>query len=261
MAYARGAAIPPDASAHVRECARCSGLVRALGATNPIVEPPIDLLQRIAASVTADLKPVKPMAPEWARFLALMVALALVAAVGASALGTAGWQALGEWQRLVIFSTLGAGAGMLAFSVGRQVVPGSRLALSPGLLVAAVLGITAGIFAGLFRSHEEATFVATGLVCFRIGLECAIPAGVVFWMILRRGAALDPALTGATAGALAGFSGLTVLETFCPNLNIYHVLVWHLGGTLASAIGGLALGSVAEYFTRRIRAKPRHSAD
>jgi len=110
--------------------------------------------------------------------------------------------------------------------------------------LAAILFVLAAGFAVLFHPIEEATFVATGLVCLRIGLECAIPAALAVWLILRRGAFLTPLVTAATTGALAGLSGLVVLEIFCPNLNVYHVLIWHLGAALASAVGGLAAGFI-----------------
>jgi hypothetical protein len=38
-----------------------------------------------------------------------------------------------------------------------------------------------------------------------------------------------------------------VLEIFCPNLNEYHILVWHLGTVFVTAVGGLAIGMIAEY--------------
>jgi len=110
------------------------------------------------------------------------------------------------------------------------------------------LGVIIGMFATLLRPHSDPTFVATGLVCLRIGLECAVPAALLLWLLLRRGAILNPIFTGATVGALAGLSGLTVLEIFCPNLNEYHILVWHVGAALASAVGGAAIGTFVEYF-------------
>jgi hypothetical protein len=67
----------------------------------------------------------------------------------------------------------------------------------------------------------------------------------------------EPRVTGATAGALAGLSGLTVLEIFCPNLNAYHILVWHMGAVLASAVGGMAIGILAEYFGWRVARRTR----
>ena len=58
--------------------------------------------------------------------------------------------------------------------------------------------------------------------------------------------ALNRIAAGALAGALAGLSGLALLEIFCPNLNRYHILVWHLGAALTSTIVGILAGIVAQ---------------
>jgi hypothetical protein len=42
------------------------------------------------------------------------------------------------------------------------------------------------------------------------------------------------------------FSGLTLLEIFCPNPNKYHILLWHIGAALVSTIGGAAMGWIAD---------------
>jgi hypothetical protein len=249
--YLAGAPIPPEAAAHIAGCERCRLLARAIGQTQLAVPPSPEQLQQIKAGILADLKPVKPLAPASVRFFALISILLVVAAVGAALLGIAGWRALGSLQRFAVFMALAGAADLLAFSLGRQIVPGSRLLLSPYLLLMALLGVKIGIFATLFHPHEEPTFVLTGLVCLRIGLECAVPAALLFWLVLRRGAILNPVLTAATAGALAGLTGLTVLEIFCPNLNEYHILVWHLGAVLASVVGGITIGSFAQYYGRK----------
>jgi hypothetical protein len=69
---------------------------------------------------------------------------------------------------------------------------------------------------------------------------------VLTWLWLRRGAAQSPKLMGATTCGFAGLIGVTVLEVHCPNLNLYHILVWHLGVILLSALGGLALGAAVQ---------------
>jgi hypothetical protein len=38
----------------------------------------------------------------------------------------------------------------------------------------------------------------------KAGLPYAIPAALLFWLILRRGAILSPRIAGATTGMLAG---------------------------------------------------------
>ena len=252
--YASGAAIPQEAAAHIAGCNRCLRLVRAIQETQPVVPPSGEQLKRIEAPILADLKPVRPLVSGSALFFALMCVVAAVVAVGAAGFGNAGWQALGPLQRTAVFTVLATAACLLASSAGRQIVPGSELLLPPYLLVTAVLAVVTGIVATLFRPLHESTFVSTGLVCLRIGLECAIPAAFLLWLLLRRGATLNPMLTGATTGALAGLSGLTVLEIFCPNLNEYHILVWHVGASMASAIGGTAIGMIADYSgSRRFR--------
>jgi hypothetical protein len=254
--YASGAAVPAEAAAHISGCERCRLLASSIGKVTPAAPPPPESLKRIEAGILADLKPVKPLAPTGAYAFALLLVLAAVAAAGAALLGVAGWRALGLAQRTAVFSTLAAGAATMAFLAGRQIVPGSRLPVSPYLSAVIVWGVFAGVIATLFRPQEEPAFVSTGLVCLRIGLECALTAGVLSWLLLRRGAILNPPLTGVTAGALAGLSGLTVLELFCPNPNAYHILVWHIAAALASALGGMAIGLIAEYSSRSRARRP-----
>ena len=66
-----------------------------------------------------------------------------------------------------------------------------------------------------------------------------------------RGAILFPKFIGAAAGALAGLIGLSVLEINCPNLNVFHILVWHGGVVLVSSSAGALLGAAVEYLERR----------
>jgi hypothetical protein len=221
-----------------------------MGRVTDPAPPPSETLRRIEAGILANLKPVKPLAPAAAFVCGLIFVLAAVAAGGAGVLGVAGWRALDLAQRIAIFGTLTVATALLAFLAARQIVPGSRLVASPYLIVVILWALFAGVNAILFRPHEEPTFISTGLVCLRIGLECAITAGALSWLLLRRGAILNPPLTGVTVGALAGLSGLTVLELFCPNPNAYHILVWHMAAALASALAGMVIGVIAEYFSR-----------
>jgi hypothetical protein len=247
ISYASGAAIPPEAAAHIADCGRCQRLARAIGQTREFASPSRKQLDGIATGILADLKVVKPLPPTSVLVFILVSILVVVAAAGGAVLGNAGWNALILLQRITVFTALAVAAALLSFSISRQIVPGGKLLLPPYSLIIAVLGVMIGICITLFHPHAESSFVSTGLVCLRIGIESAISAAALFWVLLRRGAILSPILTGATAGALAGLSGLTVLEIFCPNLNEYHILVWHLGSVLASTVGGMAVGIIAEY--------------
>jgi hypothetical protein len=242
IAYARGEAIPPDAAAHIAGCPRCGELVRVMGAGAPVPGPERERLEHIESGILADLKPVKPLPPPSSFFAGLMLILAVVAAIGGGLLGGAGWLALSGIERAAILTTVAGGASLLALSAARQMFPGSKMLFAPDWLIGAVIAALACLFAILFHPREEQTFVATGLVCLRIGLEFAILAGALFWMVLRRGAILNPVWTGATAGTLAGLAGLTVLEIFCPNFNRNHVLVWHVGAVLLSTCAGTVIG-------------------
>jgi len=51
-------------------------------------------------------------------------------------------------------------------------------------------------------------------------------------------------------GATNASPAQAVLEIFCPNLNEYHILAWHLGAALASVAGGVAIGGIAGYSGR-----------
>ena len=247
LSYASGARVPPEAAAHIAGCERCSKLAQAIGQAPEIPAPPPEQLQRITTGILADLKPVKPIAPAGLLAIGLLLIFAFVVAGGRMIFGVAGWLALSPIERGTVFAVLALLASLLAFSVIRQIVPGSRLIAPPKLQLAGVVAILAGTVAVLFRPHHEATFVATGLVCLRIGVECAVPTALLSWFVLRRGAMLTPLATAATTGALAGLSGLTVLEILCPNLNEFHILLWHLGAVLVSIAGGFAFGILATH--------------
>ena len=98
--------------------------------------------------------------------------------------------------------------------------------------------------------------MTTGIACIRNGLVNSIPALFGFWLLLRRGAILHAKLVGAAAGMLGGLAGLTVLELSCPNVNVFHILVWHCGGVLISSVGGALLGGAAEHLQRSGNRKP-----
>jgi len=76
-------------------------------------------------------------------------------------------------------------------------------------------------------------------------------AGNAFWLILSRGAILSPRAAGAIAGMLAGLVSTTVLEEHCADLNVWHILVWHLGSALVGMLVGLLVAIAGEAIRRR----------
>ena len=210
--------------------------------------PPLALerVKQIEASIQADLKPVRPLAPAGVYFAGFAGVFAAACLLSLNLMpGQQGWDALSKVQRLLVFVPLIAAVGLLALSTIRQMTPAARHTQSAAAAGASVFALLIGAIALLFHPAHESAFVKMGLVCFRNGMVFAIPTALLTAVILRRGAGLSPALTGATTGGLAGLAGLAVLEIHCPNLNLFHILAWHVSVVLVCAAAGFVLGSVA----------------
>jgi len=207
-------------------------------------------LRRIKAAILEDLKPIRPLPS--ARILLFRCAIIFlsVVAVGVLVLGMNGWVALSLVRRIVVFLTLASSAVLFAISMVRQMVPGSKHIFAPTVLLVAILVALMTVIAASFRSQQEPAFLASGVMCMKNGLMYALPAAFLLWLILRRGAILFPKLIGAVAGGLAGLAGLSVLEVNCPDLNVFHILVWHGGVVVIGSLGGALLGAAVELIER-----------
>ena len=258
-AHSGDSVLGPQSAAHLVHCARCRSLTHLLdeAAAGDGLRPSESQLLRIQTNIAAGLKPVRPLPLSRIFLFACAIIFLLVAAAGAFLLGMNGWRALTIPQRTAVFMTLATSAILLAISMVRQIVPGSKHAFSPATLPLAILAGLVIMMAAAFRSQQESTFMASGLMCIKNGLTYAIPGAFLLWLTLRRGAILFPKLIGATAGGLAGLIGLSVLEVNCPNLNVFHVLVWHAGVVLISSLGGVLVGAVSESINRAGKQKTR----
>ena len=205
---------------------------------------PADRLKQIEAALVTDLKPVRPLASDGAYLAGFAGIFIAVCVIGVYILGQQGWRALSELQKLAVFLPLAAITAVLAFSTVQQMRPAARYARLSALVSGMLFILLLIIMAAIFHPAQEAGFIRTALNCFRTGMTYAIPAAFFFALLLLRGAALSPALTGATAGGLAGLVGLTVLEIQCPNLNLYHILVGHVSVTLICVLLGIVFSSV-----------------
>jgi hypothetical protein len=242
ISYSTTKELAREAAEHISQCENCGRLVWVLNESLAVSSPPADQTKRISAAMLGNLKPVRPLAP--ARIFVFGFALAFLAAIAVGSLlsGTSGWRVLSTFQRAAILGPLAACAGMLAWSLVRLMVPGSKHVIRPILPPIGALLLLVIVIATVFHPRPQSGFVSTGLRCLRTGSAWAVPAAALFWLLLRRGAILSPGLTGATAGGLAGLAGLMVLEVQCPNLSSYHILVWHWGVALLATLAGLALG-------------------
>lgn len=246
----------PEAIEHLAKCGDCRALIGVLYEDGKLAPPPQSQLNRIHARIIGNLKPVRPLAPSRFFLFACAIIFFCIVGIGVTPFGMNGWSALSVPQKIAIFATLATSAGLLVVSTVGQMVPGSKYALAPASLLIEILAILVIVFAAAFRPREEKAFVTSGLACMKNGLTYAIPAAFLLWLMVRRGAILYPKLMGAAIGGLAGLVGLSVLEMNCPDLNVFHVLVWHGGVVLLSSGAGVLFGAAVEYIQRLRAHKP-----
>lgn len=209
------------------------------------------LLKRIADSIHPSLRPVRPLPPNWVLTGGLVLICAAVALAGATRTGFYGIEKLGLWERVLIFSTLSILAWMAGKELVAELIPGSRHRFSPHAFLTFASVALLGVFALLFRDYHSDHFISAGIACLLSGLLVAIPAAFLSWLLLRRGFAVNPASAGLVGGALAGVSGVTMLELHCANFQVLHVLVWHTAVVPVSAAAGALAGWALMRYGRR----------
>ena len=242
----------PSVRAHIEQCESCQEFAR-------IVElPPADAqmdsrqIDRLQEMIVGDLRPVRPLLPSWVFLLAFALIFVGLSYLGGSYLGPHGWFVLMPGQKIAVFATLAASAALLAFSLVKQMVPGQKSLFHPGLLPIALFVLLCLVVASVFQVRVDPYFLRAGEACLKAGVPYAIPAAFVFWLILRRGAILSPRVVGAMTGMLAGLVSTTVLEVHCPNLDVWHILVWHVGIALLGMISGLLIAIGGQAIRNRL---------
>lgn len=242
--------LEPQPAEHLIHCERCRSLTTLLDKADDGLRPSESLLRRIQSGILEDLRPIRPLAPSPILLFGCAIIFLSVMAVGVLLLGLNGWDALSLVQRIVVFVTLAASALLLAVSVVRQMVPGSKHVFAPAVLLGTILVVLIMVIAATFRSRQESAFLASGVMCMKNGLMYSMPSGLLLWLIMRRGAILYYKLIAAVAGGLAGLAGLSVLEVNCSNFNIFHILAWHGGVVVVSSLGGALVGAAVESIER-----------
>jgi hypothetical protein len=238
--------LPLEAQEHVKSCKRCRELVEALNLPVAVESPAPVTLQQIAEGIATNLRPVSPVAPAGYFFGGIAGIFVSIVALYVYRMGALAIAVMTPLQTVAILTALAVSTGLLAYSLVHQMIPGSPQKLSPRLLpvgIAVSLTIVIGV---LFQFQHEQNFWGHAWPCIRAGIPIGVLAAVPFWLILRRGAILFPAMTGATTGLLAGLVGTSVLEIHCPNLDAWHILVSHLGVAMLCALAGLIVGLAVE---------------
>jgi hypothetical protein len=222
-------------------------------------ELPAGVLARIVESIGPSLAPVRPLPPAWVLSGALVAITAAVALLGAARAGFQGFEALGLYELILIFGTLGTLAWVTAGQTVCDWIPGSRRRLGSGGLLGLATASLLLVFSLLFHDYRVEAFVPAGLACLVTGLLHAVPAALLGWWWLRRGLALNYASAGLAAGTLAGIAGVTVLELHCTNSEALHLLVWHTLVVPVSGATGAILGWALGRSSARKRGPPRRA--
>lgn len=217
------------------------------------------LLDRVGKSIESSLRPVRPLPPGWVLTCGLFLTCFTVAVAGAGRLGLAGVQTMNVLERAMIFPVLGILIWLAATACVSKMIPGSRHRVAPGVLLGGTCVALLAIFAVLFHDYRTENFVHQGIACLTAGVLFAIPAGILSWLLLRRGFAVNPIAAGLVAGTLAGLAGVTMLELHCPNFEAPHVMLWHTAVIPVSAVGGALLAWAAASAGALQRSRTRHT--
>jgi hypothetical protein len=205
------------------------------------------LLKRVGDSLQSSMRPVRPLPRTWVLAGGLVLICAAVALAGASRAGFFGYAKMDLLERALIFSTLGLLAWVAGTEFVNEMIPGSRRRIPAGALLGIATVVLVGLFAVLFHDYHTEHFVSVGIICLVTGVLHAIPVGLMSWLVLRRGFAVNFVSAGLVAGTLAGLAGVGLLELHCPNLQAVHILVWHIAVVPVSAALGALVGRALRF--------------
>jgi hypothetical protein len=193
--------------------------------------------------LTADLKPVRPLRPPWARAgLWLALALPCVAALVWGKLNVDASRAAGDARFMVQEAATLATALMAAYAAFASAVPGfnRRLLLLPlAPLSLWLVSIGQGCLQDWIQRGSDGLILRPDWDCLLLAaLIGAVPAAAIVAM-LRAAPSLRPRATltlAALAVAALANSGLQLAHLHDASIM---VLTWHLGGAAVfSALGG-----------------------
>ena len=231
---------------HIRNCARCRQLYAWLFDATPSAESSPEVYRRVQQQLKNSLTPVAPQAAPRVLAAQFLVVFLLFASPAVALMGTAGFREMSALQLLGIGSVLFCGAALLSWSLAWQMTPGS-LHRVPARV--AVVTLSAGFLAGiaiLFPWHAPEAFLMRGWTCLKAGIMMAIPAGLLFWLLVRRGYAMASGMLGGTLGAIAGLLGVSVLQLTCDRQDAAHLMVWHGGVLIVCTCLGIVVARVID---------------
>lgn len=213
-------------------------MVSSLRAESPSREG----LDRIRKTLLRGIAPVRPLPSDRTLIAFVFVCVVLLSIAAAIPFGFSALQELTIYQKLLLYPTVAACAGLCAAAVVGQMIPGSSRNWPPSIPILGSLVSLTAITLTIFGDFDFTRFVSRGIPCLRLGMTMAVIAFCLIYGFLRTGLVTSWLRAGAICGGLAGLAGISVLALHCPIQNAPHVLVWHLGVIIAASLGGLLFG-------------------
>jgi len=242
--------LPIRAKDHLAGCQRCREFLTMLREAQRSETTPPEFVQHLEERMLEGLRPVQPMRQHYL-FLGFAAVVVSVVGIAVLRIGAFALVAMSPFQTAAVLCALAGAAVLLADSVVRQMVPGSKHHVEPKILPFLILASLLILILLLFQFHHERHFWRNAWRCMQPGASIGMVAAVPFWYLLRQGAVLSPRVTGVSTGVLAGLVGASVLEIHCANLSAAHIVVSHLGLPLLGSVVGYAIGLGVELMERR----------
>lgn len=237
---ARGEPVTGALADHVRNCPGCRALLQALMAPEEL--PDQQRLDRVAAQITASLRIVRPLPSDGKMMLFAFVSFVVFACLMTIPFGYDGFHRLSAFQKGLYHVTLAVLGLFFSLSTVEAIVPGSKLRVSPLLVVVGSVVLLAIVSVVLFPQFGLQDFTEIGVPCLQLGLACAALGSGFAVFFVRKGYSVSPVWTGTVVGSFGGLLGVAVLALHCVQQNAAHVLVWHIGAMVISAVTGAVLG-------------------
>jgi hypothetical protein len=208
----------------------------------------------LVETLTATLRPVRPLWPVRTRLMLWLLLEALVLLWVATHTGNNFVSKLGHLNYVLEVAFFAGAATLAAMMALRAAIPGRRI--SPREAAVAVvlmlIGITLVMVGAPVRvGYPLGQFLHVGLGC---ALETCVLAAlpwVALWWAIKRGAPMRGAGAGGLIGAAAMLFSFALMRINCAIDEPLHIVTWHLMPALAVTAFSATAGAV------RLRFRPR----
>jgi hypothetical protein len=233
--------LPPEMVEHVKQCASCRSLLRALESSGP-ANPSSRLSARFASELIGDLSPVRPLPRTPRLLLACFLVISLICTWGAWLWGLSGWQAQSPAERILLFGSVLVLLASTIYALTGQMTPGKRTLIPILPVIAAGFAVFAITVLVAFHQTQRPDSRPMNHRCFERGLLVSALTLPLIYAVIRRGALLDRFHVAVNVAAVLASVSLFVLTLYCPVLTVPHVFSAHLGSIAVVLLAGIVLG-------------------